>query len=69
MRKPIVNLSKRFSRICPDHGGTMISEELEKLQFQGVTIKNIKIHHCTDCDFRMINIWELMEKYNALKNP
>jgi len=69
MRKPTVDLSKTLSRTCPEHGNTMIAGELETLRFQGVTIEKINIHHCTDCDFKAINIWELMEKYNETKDP
>ena len=69
MRKPIVNLSKRFSRTCPEHGRSMVSGELQKLTFQGVTIEKITIRHCSECDFKAINAWELLDKYNAIKHP
>ncbi len=69
MRKPIVNLRKRFSRTCPEHGSTMIPGELETLTFQGVTIEKITIRHCSECDFKAINAWELLDKYNAIKYP
>lgn len=57
----------RGGKACPEHGATMDMGNIENVTFQGMQF-SATVHRCTEdgCDEKIVNIWEVMDKYNEL---